>query len=74
MPAAGRRLAAGAQHGAACAQVGEGGERGRYQVIAVCYAKVLKFKCKPTDRRQEDLQNQIEDVIDKAKETTTLRP
>lgn len=29
MPAAGRRTAAGARHGAACAQAGEGGERGR---------------------------------------------
>lgn len=28
----------------------------RHQVIAVCYVKVLKSKCKHTDRRQEDLQ------------------
>lgn len=30
----------------------------RQQIIAVSYAKVLKFKCKCTDTTQDDLQNQ----------------
>lgn len=31
----------------------------RQQIIAACYAKVLKFKYRCTDRTQEDLQEQI---------------
>lgn len=30
----------------------------RQQIIAVSYAKILKFKCKCTDTTQDDLQNQ----------------